>query len=96
MSHLVDAKPPKGETVVMSNGPLVIMKHTDKWPVTMCSTIHKGAHVDIGKVTSHTEQSIMKPDAIIAYNKYMGFVDHSDQLLQYLTMRRKTLKWYKK
>ena len=70
MSHLVDAKPPKGETVLMSNGPLVIMKHT--------------------------EQSIMKPDAIIAYNKYMGFVDHSDQLLQYLAMRHKTLKWYKK
>ena len=91
-----NAKPPKGETVVMSNGPLVIMKHTDKRPVTMCSTIHKGVHVDTGKVTRHTQQPIIKPDAIIAYNKYMGFVDRSDQLLQYLAMRRRTLKWYKK
>ena len=74
-----NTKPPKGETVVMSNDPLVILKHTDKRPVTMCSTIHN-----------------IKPDAIIAYNKYMGCVDHSDQLLQYLATRHRTLKWYKK
>ena len=91
-----NATPPKGETVVMSNGPLVILKHTDKRPVTMCSTIHKGIHVDTGKVTRHTQQPIIKPDAIIAYNKFLGCVDHSDQLLQYSAMRRRTLKWYKK
>ena len=86
-----NVKPPKGETVVMSNGLLVILKHTDKRPVTTCSTIHKGVHVDTGKVTIHTQQPI-----IIAYNKYMGCVDRIDQLLQYLAMRRRTLKWYKK
>ena len=54
-----NAKPPKGETAVMSNGPLVILKHADKQPVTMCPTIHKGVHVDTGKVTEHTQQSII-------------------------------------
>ena len=36
-----EAKTPKGEAVGMSNDPLVIMKHTVKRPVTMCSAILK-------------------------------------------------------
>jgi len=32
---------------------------------------------------------------ISEYNKYMGGVDHNDQLLVYFAIRWKTLKWWK-
>lgn len=37
-----------------------------------------------------------KPTAIIEYNKYMGGVDHSDQMIAYNPFHRKTVKWWKK
>ncbi|XP_046406282.1 piggyBac transposable element-derived protein 4-like [Ischnura elegans] len=37
-----------------------------------------------------------KPEAVVEYNKFMGGVDHCDQLLSYYTCQHKSLKWYKK
>ena len=72
-----DSKPAKGDRIVVSNGPLMIMKYHDKRQVALCSTIHKGDMVDTGKRSRDTQQPIMKPDAILDYNKFMGSVDRS-------------------
>ena len=37
-----------------------------------------------------------KLDVVTEYNAYMGGVDHSDQLLSYYPINRKTFKWWKK
>ena len=98
--HVPDAiksgKPDKGNMIVANNGPLMVLKYHHKRQVSMCSTLHKGIMNDTGKKTRDKQEAILKPDAIMDYNKYMGAVDRSDQMLQYLAMRRKTLKWYKK
>ena len=91
-----EGKPAKGDMIVVHNSPLIVMKYHDKRQVSMCSTLHRGVMVPSGKVDRETKEDIMKPDAILDYNKFMGSVDRSDQLVQYLAMRRRTLKWYKK
>ena len=74
----------------------MVIKFHDRRPVTLCSTIHKGCMMDTGKKTRDTQEPILKPDVVLDYNKHMGNVDRSDQFVQYLAMRRRTLKWYKK
>ncbi|XP_072398122.1 uncharacterized protein [Diabrotica undecimpunctata] len=41
-------------------------------------------------------EDILKPPAVIAYNKAKRGVDISDQMSAYYTCLRKSLKWYKK
>lgn len=38
---------------------------------------------------------IKKPEAILQYNKFMGDIDHSDQIISYYTCEHKTMRWYK-
>ena len=90
------AKPPQGELFVTHNEPLMLMKYHDKRQVSLCSTLHRGVMKETARLDRETDEPIQKPDAIIDYNKYMGAVDLSDQLLQYTANRRRTLKWYKK
>ena len=35
----------------------------------------------------------MKPKAVVEYSKHMSGVDHSDQLLSYIPLARRTAKW---
>lgn len=37
---------------------------------------------------------ITKPEAILQYNKFMGGINHFDQMLSYYTCKRKTMRWY--
>ena len=39
---------------------------------------------------------VEKPKCIVDYNKYMGGVDRTDQLLERFKVARKCMKWYKK
>lgn len=65
----------------------------------MCSTIHKvvfsGQSVtrNVKDKTTGTweKKAITVPDTVVD----MGCVDLSDQLIQYYTVHRKTLKWYR-
>ena len=38
----------------------------------------------------------MRPEVVLNYDKYMGGVDRSDQMLSYSTFQEKTLKWWKR
>ena len=46
--------------------------------------------------TEDTEISARQSQPVADYNKYMGGVDRTDQLLKPYEVPRKTLKWYKK
>ena len=61
----------------------------------MLSTIHDDSMMHRPD-RRHRNQCQTKPTCIADYNKYMGGVDCTDQLLKPYEVPRKTLKWYKK
>ncbi|XP_060757078.1 piggyBac transposable element-derived protein 4 isoform X1 [Neoarius graeffei] len=84
------------------DGPLVFVKWMDTREVSVCSTIHAA-------FTGHTIQRRVKPkhgawmtktfpcpSPVMEYNRYMGGVHLSGQLLQYYTAQQKSMKWYRK
>ena len=83
----------KGEAVFRRKDYLLCLKIFDKRPVTLLSSKHSA--VESFVKTNYLGQRIVKPVLIQDYNKFMGAVDNSDNLLaQYLAL--KSLKWYRK
>ncbi|GFO40111.1 PiggyBac transposable element-derived protein 4 [Plakobranchus ocellatus] len=73
-------------------GQLVATRWLDKREVVTLSTIHQPQLTEtIGRYEVKE-----KPLAVIDYIKFMSGVDHSDQLLSYFPMRRRSQKWWKK
>ncbi|GFN83543.1 PiggyBac transposable element-derived protein 4 [Plakobranchus ocellatus] len=73
-------------------GQLVAKRWFDKREVVTLSTIHQPQLTEtIGRYEVKE-----KPLAVIDYIKFMSGVDHSDQLLSYFPMRRRSQKWWKK
>ncbi|GFO32783.1 PiggyBac transposable element-derived protein 4 [Plakobranchus ocellatus] len=71
---------------------LVATQWFDKKEVVTLSTIHQPQLTEtIGRYEVKE-----KPLAVIDYIKFMSGVDHSDQLLSYFPMRRRSQKWWKK
>ena len=65
----------------------------DKKQVTVLSTVHKGDEMDVLPPNRRGE-SVVKPRAIVDYNRGMKGVDLSDQLAHYYRTPRKARKWY--
>lgn len=85
-----------GEVTSFSNGSCMVGCWRDKNYICMISTLHDSNNlVDSGK-TKRNGDVILKPKPVLLYNKYMGGVDKSDQLLHYYNAARKSMKWYKK
>ena len=83
----------KGEAVYRRKDYLLCLKIFDKRPVTMLSSRHNAAQSFVKN--NYLGQPVKKPIVIQDYNKFMGGVDNSDNLLEkYLTL--KGLKWYRK
>ncbi|KAK6183184.1 hypothetical protein SNE40_010712 [Patella caerulea] len=81
---------------------LLFLRWKDNRDVTMCSTFHNAASSDSVKRKTKNSQTgkfetidIPFPPSVKEYNKFMGGVDLSDQLIQYYQVLRKTRKWYK-
>ncbi|KAL4125798.1 hypothetical protein QTP88_010038 [Uroleucon formosanum] len=70
-----------------------IMKWRDRRDVLVISTEYDGTLVE--EINKKGNQ-ITKPKAILQYNKFMGGIDHSDQMLSYYSCEHKTMRWYKK
>lgn len=51
---------------------------------------------DATSVTNRRGETVSKPEMIVKYNKYMGGIDHQDQMLSYYSCEHKTIRWYKK
>lgn len=86
----------KGDKFVMNDGSLMAMKWYDRKPVVVLSSIHTSEPVATGKTDPRTHQPIIKPHCIAEYNKYMGGVDRSDQMVSYTTNQHRTTKWWKR
>jgi hypothetical protein len=85
----------KGDSVVMHNGPLMAMKLRDRKDVKILSTTHSSSVIPTGK-RDRQGNMVTRTEAIHEYNKYMGAVDRSDQMVGYGSFRRRSLKWWKK
>lgn len=84
-----------GDCVFRRNRALLCFKWHEKKDVTMLTTIHEAIMVETGKLNRLGEK-IEKPEAVYYYCQRMGGVDLNDQLLNYYSFLRKTLKWSKK
>lgn len=96
-TDVTKAKVKKGEVVGRMNADGVkVLQWTDKRSVFMLSTIpgHSTALVDVGR--ARRGQPVMKPQAVLDYNRNKRGVDSSDQFSSYYPSLRKTLRWYKK
>ena len=59
-------------------------------------TMEKATFVLTGKNEPRTQEPIRKPEVVIKYDKNMGGVDHSAQMVSYAIFSRRTLKWWKR
>jgi len=97
--EVVKEKLRRGGMKRMRKGRIVCLKWKDKRDVLALSSNHSGSMMPIrrrrrGAPGGH--EVIDKPNLIIEYNKHMGGVDRTDQMLAYYNPLRKTLKWYRK
>ena len=77
---------------------MVAQKWADKRQVPMLSTVHDDSMVTKVRRTRLAEggREIRKPAMVKEYNKYMGGVDKSDQLLSYYGFAHRTVKWWRR
>lgn len=89
---LVTAQFKPGDVAFRRQDKKLVVRWKDKRDVYVLSTIHRPV---MRKKRSRTETK-RKPTAVIDYTANMGGVDHSDQMVAYHPMHRKSLKWWKK
>uniref|UniRef100_A0A096M2S4 Si:dkey-19f4.2 n=1 Tax=Poecilia formosa TaxID=48698 RepID=A0A096M2S4_POEFO len=92
-------KSPRGSIRWIRDGELLFVKWMDTREVSMCSTIHP---VYTGESVQRWQKSpdgkvqkvaVPRPTAVTEYNKYMGGVDTSDQMIGTHSIHRKTKRW---
>ncbi|XP_028268778.1 piggyBac transposable element-derived protein 4-like [Parambassis ranga] len=94
-------KSERGTVRWIREDPLLFVKWMDSQEVSICSTIHPAVSGEVIKRKVKEKdgcwavKDILCPTPIIAYNKNMGGVDLSDQLIQYYSTHRQTTRWYR-
>jgi hypothetical protein len=91
--ELVDRKLKKGEHVWVRKNKVYVSKWVDKRPVTMLTTRD---HPHMTETANRYGKIVKKPIEVSTYNKFMSGVDRSDQMINYYSSPRKTIRWYKK
>ncbi|XP_069814605.1 piggyBac transposable element-derived protein 4-like [Dendropsophus ebraccatus] len=84
----------KGESSAMCKDNLMFLKFKDKREVLFLSTIHDSSCRPAAVRGSSTPMN--KPVCILDYNRFMGGVDLSDQVIKPYSAMRKSKTWYKK
>lgn len=93
---LKDKAVAKGDMSTMINDKLIITKFHDRKIVYLISTIDRAEKIPTGKVNPQNGEPVQKPSIVVNYDKYMGGVDRSDQMVSYATFNARTLKWWKR
>ena len=88
----------RGDLAIINNGPIhyECIKFLDGKPVYMLSTVYWSDLSAICQRDKDINEIIMKPNMVVDYNKYMGGVDTSDQMISYTNSIVKSFKWWKK
>ena len=86
----------KGEAMWRRRGDLLAMKWHDKHDVTVLSNGHTATWGIDGKKVDAEGLPVLKPTAVLEYNKYMGGTDMADQLCRYYPLLRRRNRWYRK
>ena len=94
--QLLEKKQQIGETLFLRNGSLLVLKFTDKNDVYMLTSIHDHTVQAVTVRRRRSTTTLCKPTCVLDYNKLMGAVDLSDQLIQPYDASRKSMVWYKK
>ncbi|CAJ0940272.1 unnamed protein product [Ranitomeya imitator] len=77
----------KGESRAKCSDNMLVVKYKDKRDVLILTTIHRDNSTLV--TVRGTTTQVPEPDCILDYNRYMGGVDLSDQVLQpYSAMRK--------
>ena len=82
--------------MVCRQGPILALRWRDKRDVTVLSTKHTPAVMTVSIRMQGGHVSKEKPMAVNDYNRHMGGIDKSDQMLDYYSFTRKAVKWWKK
>ncbi|XP_051801615.1 piggyBac transposable element-derived protein 4-like [Acanthochromis polyacanthus] len=90
---------PRGAIRWIREGPLLFIKWMDTREVSVCSTLHTAFSGDTVKRIckagrKYAAVEVPVPAAVKHYNRYMGGVDLSDQLIGSYSSWRKSRKWY--
>ena len=89
----------KGEVCSMAiDECMVALKWADKPQVSMLSTVHDVSMMTKTRRTRLVQggrEEVRKPLMIEEYNRFMGGVDKSDQLLSYYGFAHRTVKWWR-
>ncbi|XP_030591067.1 piggyBac transposable element-derived protein 4-like [Archocentrus centrarchus] len=92
-------KSPRGSIRWLRDGDLLFVKWMDSREVSLCSTVHSVYSGDQVERYQKNEDgrtvqiTIPRPTIVTEYNKYMGGVDTSDQLIGTNSVHRKTRRW---
>lgn len=90
----------KGEKRVVSvDDNMAIVQWHDKRTISILSTLHSDTPIQMerrSRSASGGREMVEKPEAVVEYNKYMGGVDHGDQLLSYYGFPHRTVKWWRR
>ena len=71
---------------------VLVLRWKDKRDVFMVTTVHRPLMQEVRSRSGDRR----KPTAVVDYINNLAGVDHSDQLVSYMPMHRKTIKWWKK
>lgn len=96
--NALDKRASRGSIRWIRDGDLLFIKWKDTREVSLCSSVHlvySGDMVERWQKMGeqHRRVSIPRPTAVTEYNKYMGGVDTSDQMLGTRSVHRKTKRW---
>jgi len=86
----------RGEMAFRRKRDILVQVWQSKKTVSLISTIHSSKMEESHNIDRNTREKIVKPNALIDYNKYMKGVDWADQYLSYYSILRQTIKWTKK
>ncbi|KTG47681.1 hypothetical protein cypCar_00001852 [Cyprinus carpio] len=98
--NALNKRSPRGSIRWIRDDVLLFVKWMDTREVSMCTTIHtvysgetvlRWQTIEDGR---KEKVPVPRPIAVQQYNKYMGGVDTSDQMLGTKSVHRKTRKWY--
>ncbi|XP_031695978.1 piggyBac transposable element-derived protein 4-like isoform X2 [Anarrhichthys ocellatus] len=92
-------KAERGDMRWIRSGKLLFVKWMDMREVMMCSTVHQAysgqtVRRKVKEAGVWQNKSIPVPDCLVDYNHNMGGMDLCDALIEFYSVRHKTMTWY--